>query len=83
MMFARVTVIALGVLTVVYLCVRKYLLDLHRDRLTAEWDAPADPTIHLRREMAAYERRLRWWLIGLVYVLPLGAIIAFVAVTNG
>lgn len=81
-MVARVTVIALGVLTVVFLCVRKFLLDLRRDRLLEEWDGPADPTLHVRHEMALYERRLRWWLIGLVYVLPLGAIITFVAVTN-
>jgi hypothetical protein len=81
-MIARLALISLAASTVVYLCLRKFLLDLRRDRLTERWDADADPTLHIRHEMEAYERRLRWWLIGLVYVLPLGAIIVFVAVTN-
>lgn len=80
MMFARVTLIALGVLTVVYLCIRKFMLDLHRDRLAEAHGTAEAPTV--REEMAEYERRIRWPLIGFVYVLPLGAIIAFVAVTN-
>ena len=83
MSVARVAALALGVMTVVYLSLWHYLRALHRDRLLDAWDRSGDPALHVRREMEAFERRLRARLIALVYLLPSGAIIAFVAITNG
>lgn len=82
MMFARVVLIALVAMTVIYLSLWHYLRALHRDRLLAEWDGPGDPRLHVRGRMTAYERRLKRRLIVLVYLLPSAAMILFVAITN-
>ena len=83
MMFARVTLIAVLALTLIYVSVFQYLRLGHRERLMESWDGPGDPEFHIRHGMASYDRWLHRRLVPLVYILPLGAIIVVVAITNG
>ncbi|AMY70846.1 hypothetical protein [Frigidibacter mobilis] len=75
--FLRLAAIGFVVLTGVYWLISIYARSVRREALEKRWDedqaegdVPGDRDAYVRAGMRIYERRLRRWLIGLVYVVP-------------
>lgn len=81
----RLLLLALVVLTVVYLLVSIYSRSVRREKLEKRYDAggvEGDRDAYIAEGMAAYERGLRKRLIWLVIILPLAAMAATIYVVN-
>ncbi|TXH98531.1 MAG: hypothetical protein E6Q73_11680 [Pseudorhodobacter sp.] len=82
--------LAFVVLTVVYVMVSIYSRSVRRERLEKEWDSdPAregaaidERDAYIEKGMQAYRHSLRRKLIWLVYVIPLGVVMATVYAVN-
>lgn len=85
--FARLIILGLIGLTVLYWLVRVYGRSLRREALEKEWDAVQGAGLGLRDAfveagMAVYEKSLRRKLVWLVYILPITAMIVVVVLMN-
>lgn len=83
--FARLIILGLIGLTVLYWLVRIYGRSLRREALEKEWDgAPGAGTREAFVEdgMARYEKSLRRKLVWLVYILPITAAIVVIVLMN-
>jgi Ca2+/Na+ antiporter len=83
--WVRLLLLALVVLTVVYLLVSIYSRSVRREKLEKRYDAggvEGDRDAYIAQGMAAYERGLRKRLIWLVIILPLAAMAATIYVVN-
>jgi hypothetical protein len=81
----RLLLLALVVLSVVYLLVSVYSRSVRRERLEERFDAggvEGDRDDYIAKGMAAYEKGLRKRLIWLVVILPLVAMAATVYFVN-
>lgn len=83
--FARTMVLALAVLSIVYVCLYFYVRAARRERFEREWweetrDETQDDWVDAR--MAAGEASMRRWLFIGVYVIPLILFAILVYVTN-
>jgi hypothetical protein len=77
--------VLLALLTVVYVCLFFYWRSGARMRLEEAWvmeGRPGDRDAWVDERLSPVARRIRTWLVVLVYVLPLGALSVFVYVTN-
>jgi len=83
--FARVALMMLVGLTVVYVCLFFYWRSGVRMRLEEDWimeGRPGDRDDWVDERLAPVARRIRTWLVFLVYVLPLVGLTVFVLTTN-
>lgn len=81
----RMALVLLALLTVVYVCLFFYWRSGARMRLEEAWvmeGRPGDRDAWVDERLSPVARRIRTWLVVLVYVLPLGALSVFVYVTN-
>lgn len=81
----RMALVLLTLLTVVYVCLFFYWRSGARMRLEEAWvmeGRPGDRDAWVDERLSPVARRIRTWLVVLVYVLPLGALSVFVYVTN-
>lgn len=81
----RMVLLMLVLLTVVYVSLFLYLRAGVRMRLEEDWvmeGRPGDREDWIEERIAPTARRIRTWLIFLVYVLPIAGLSTFVYVTN-
>lgn len=85
--FARLIILGLVALTVLYWVVRIYGRSLRREELEKRWDGargeglgPRD--VFVAEGMAAYEKSLRRKLVWLVYILPITAMVVVIVLMN-
>jgi hypothetical protein len=81
----RMTFFLLIGLTVVYVSLYFYWRSGIRMRLEEDWvmeGRPGDRNAWVEDRLAPKARRIRRWLVFLVYVLPLAALSVYVYVTN-
>jgi len=81
----RMLLLMLVVLTVVYVSLFFYLRAGARMRLEEDWvmeGRPGDRDDWIDERITPTARRIRTWLIFIVYVLPLVALSVYVYVTN-
>lgn len=84
-MFIRVTVIAVLVLSVLFVSLYFYLREGKRMRLEEEWLAqgqPGERTAWIRERLAPQADRMMRWLVLWVYVLPLAVLSGIVFFTQ-
>lgn len=86
MLFAlRIILLALAVLTVVYICLMLYSRAVRKDRLEAQWDAGGIETpreTFVRAGLEAQDRPVRRRLLLGVYVLPIVLLTVYIYVSN-
>lgn len=87
--FARLAVIGLIAMTVMYFVLSIYSRSVRREKLEKEWDAEhgaggdgAARDAYIEAGMKEYEGSLRRKLIWLVYVIPTIAILVLIYLTN-
>ncbi|MEQ8366949.1 MAG: hypothetical protein RIB61_09600 [Roseicyclus sp.] len=83
--FGRMVLLLLVGLTVVYVCMFFYLRSGAKMRLEEDWvmeGRPGDRDAWIDERLHPVARRIRTWLVVLVYVLPLLGLSVFVYVTN-
>jgi len=81
----RMLLLMLAVLTVVYVSLFFYWRAGIRMRLEEDWvmeGRPGNRDDWIDERVAPVARRIRTWLVFLVYVLPLAALSVYVYVTN-
>ena len=81
----RMAIFLLVGLTIVYISLYFYFRSGAKMRLEEEWvmaGRPGDRADWVGERLAPHATRIRNWLILGVYVLPLGALSAYVYVTN-
>ena len=81
----RMLLVMLVVLTVVYVSLFLYWRAGVRMRLEEDWvmeGRPGDRDDWIAERLAPSARRIRTWLIFLVYVLPVGGLSLYVYLTN-
>lgn len=82
--FLRLMLMGLVVLTVAYFIIGIYSRSVERERLEKEWDgdpanegtAPVDRDAYVESGMRDYAHSLRRRLIWLVYIVPMGLLLA-------
>jgi hypothetical protein len=82
---ARLVIIGLIVLTVIYFSLSVYSRSVRRGKLKAEWDREGmtgDRDTFIREGMEAYENSLRAKLIWGVYVVPIVLVAVIIYLTN-
>ena len=83
--FGRMALLMLVILTVVYVCLFFYWRSGAKMRLEEEWvmqGRPGDREDWVAKRIGPVARRIRAWLVVLVYVLPLAGLAVFVYLTN-
>ncbi len=83
--FSRMAFIMLIGLTVVYVCLFFYYRSGAKMRLEEDWvleGRPGERDAWVDERLAPRARRIRNWLVFVVYVLPLVGLSVFVYVTN-
>lgn len=81
----RMLFLLLGLLTVVYVSLFFYLRAGARIRLEEDWvmeGRPGDRDEWVEQRIAPTARRIRTWLVFLVYVLPVAGLSVYVFITN-
>ena len=81
----RIAIVMLIGLTVVYVCMFYYLRSGARMRLEEDWVQAGRPDTRenwVDARIGASVSRIRVWLVVCVYVIPVAALFAFVALTN-
>lgn len=70
---------------ILYASLRLYLREGRRERLEEEWLArPAGSrTAHVEGGLAAYEARVRPWLLAICFGVPLAGLVAVALAANG
>ena len=82
---ARLLVIGLVVLTILYLCLSLYSRSVRRRKLRVWWEEegrPGDLDIYVRKGLEDYDGSLRRKLIFGVYVIPFGVMCLIIYLTN-
>lgn len=82
---ARMLVVLLVLLTVVYLSLFFYWRSGIKMRLEEDWvmaGRPGDREAWINERLAPAARRMRAWLVALVYALPIIALSVYVYITN-
>lgn len=85
MVFARFMVMALVLLTIVFVCLWFYARAARREKLEAQWDADQGPgrrDSFVNAELLAYAPALKRKLIWRVYVIPGFLLALLIYVTN-
>jgi len=83
--FGRMAILLLICLTVVYVCLYFYWRSGVKMRLEEDWvhaGRPGNREDWVDERIAPHSARVRRWLIGLVYVLPIVGLSVVVYVTN-
>ena len=83
--WVRLAIIALVLMTIVYVCLSWYSRSVRREKLEKQFDAggiEGDRDAYIERGLAEYQDSLRAGLIWGVYVIPFGLIAIGVYVTN-
>ncbi len=81
----RMLILMLALLSVVYVSLFLYLRAGVRMRLEEDWvmaGRPGDRDAWIDDRLSPVARRIRTWLIFLVYVLPLAGLSLYIYVTN-
>ncbi len=81
----RMSLMLLVGLTLVYVCLYFYWRSGVKMRLEEDWvmeGRPGDREDWVGERLAPQARRIRMWLVGFVYVLPLVGLSVFVYLTN-
>lgn len=81
----RIAIVMMVGLSVVYVCMFFYLRSGARMRLEEDWVQAGRPDTReawVDERIAAAASRIRVWLVICVYVIPVGGLVAFVAMTN-
>jgi hypothetical protein len=81
----RMLLVMLVLLTVVYVSLFFYWRSGVKMRLEEEWvmaGRPGERDLWVGERLAPAARRIRTWLVALVYVLPVSAVSLYVYVTN-
>ena len=81
----RMAILLLAGLTIIYVCVYLYWRSGIKMRLEEEWvmeGRPGDRGTWVEDRLEPHARRIRGWLVGLVYVLPFAALSLYVYLTN-
>lgn len=82
---ARLAVVGLVVLTLVYICLSLYSRAKRRDKLEAEWDnegMSGDREAFIDEGLQEYDGSLRRKLIWGVYIIPVTIVIALIYFMN-
>jgi len=83
--FTRMAVMMLVLLSIIYVCLFFYWRSGAKMRLEEQWvmeGRPGDRENWVDERLSPVARRIRTWLVLLVYVLPLVGLAVFVYVTN-
>ncbi|MCR9068580.1 MAG: hypothetical protein NXH79_07010 [Rhodobacteraceae bacterium] len=86
LMFGRMALLLLIGLTVVYVCLFFYFRSGAKMRLEEDWvmeGRPGDRDDWVGDRLAPRARRIRNWLVVLVYLVPMAGLSVFVWITNG
>lgn len=81
----RMLLVLMVLLTVVYVSLFLYLRAGARIRLEEDWvmqGRPGDRETWVEERIARVARRIRTWLVFLVYVLPVAGLSIYVYITN-
>jgi hypothetical protein len=83
--FARLAIIGLIVLTIIYVCLSFYSRAIRRGKLEARWDSAGgagDRDTFVRRGLERYDGSIRRKLILGVYVVPVVIVALIIYFTN-
>jgi hypothetical protein len=83
--FARLAIIGLIFLTIIYVCLSFYSRAIRRGKLEARWDSaggPGDRDTFVRRGLERYDGSIRRKLILGVYVVPVVIVALIIYFTN-